>query len=274
MRKARNKNKFFQMDGDRNIIERGPRRSPLEKKADKLNAEKGVTDYFVFGIIDDPDKLSNSEQFYIVDSNLKIIARGKDFDRLQERVDRDFFDDENQKFVISKTDYDEAKRVGQKNPFDYFNKDKLDELSLEFQGKKDNSKFDVLSADGTPRKLARLGFLKQLKIRDLDGKEYEVNFDYEDDAWLAADARRNLYFVGEDAVIENAILPEEIGYFGQLIQVDYITEKEHIGDGETIRFYHEVGEVDSNLPTVLIDKEGFLLLYGGNYDITRDGIVN
>ncbi len=56
--------------------------------------------------------------------------------------------------------------------------------------------------------------------------------------------------------------------------VGYVTAKDHIGDGETFEFYHQMGEENGVRPVLLIDADGFPLLQGGSYEIKAEGIIN
>jgi len=159
---------------------------------------------------------------------------------------------------------------------DFFD-DKVDEISAEFTGGISGESIEAEAADGTPRKLARLGHLRLIKITDSNGKEYEVKFNDNDEAWLAADRRKNLYFVGKDTNMTGAVKlpkPNHVLLLGNVTQIDYFTAKQHIESAKPTYFYHELGEVDGITPTAYVDSDGFIRLYGGNYDIWTCGIVN
>lgn len=159
---------------------------------------------------------------------------------------------------------------------DFFD-DKVDEISAEFTGMISGESMEVAAPDGTPKKLARLGHLRLIKVVTPNGETIEFRFGDNDDAWLVADRRKNLYFVGADANIKGAVkLPKKgnILELGNVVQVDYYTTKQHIESAKPTYFYHELGEVDGITPTAYADDEGFIRLYGGNYDIWTCGIVN
>lgn len=158
---------------------------------------------------------------------------------------------------------------------DFFD-DRVDQISAEFTGEISGNELELEAPDGTPKKLARLGHLRLVKIRD-GNNEYDIKFGDNEDAYLAADRRKNLYFVGRDANAKGIIkLPKkgQKSELGQVIQIDYFTTKRHIESGKPTYFYHELGEVDGFTPVAYIDSEGFITLYGGNYDIWPCGIVN
>lgn len=157
--------------------------------------------------------------------------------------------------------------------FKRFTKDRLIELSKMFQGKASGARVRVLSPDSLPNETWRLGYLVQMKIRH-NGKVTTINFDGE--SYLSGDLRCNLWAVGKDARITNIRKPSEgqLKKIGKLIQVDYVTAKKHIEGGKVVRFWHPLGEVNKDYPTLYIDHDGFPIILGGGYDIWNVGIVN
>lgn len=152
-----------------------------------------------------------------------------------------------------------------------FNSDKLETLSAEFQGKIDNKEFTATAPNPAPKQLARLGQLVLIKTKN------GFQLDFDKDAWLCADARRNLWCVGKGARVKNVKNPSgknEMAYVGEVSQIDYITDKQHIENGAMTHFFHELGEVDGQKPSLYIDSDGFPIIVGGNYDIWNVGIVN
>jgi hypothetical protein len=157
--------------------------------------------------------------------------------------------------------------------FKRFTKDRLIELSKMFQGEASGARNRALSPDMLPQETWRLGYLVQMKIRH-NGKVNTINFDGE--SYLAGDLRCNLWAVGKDARIEGIRKPSEgqLKKLGKLIQVDYVTAKKHIEGGKVVRFWHPLGEVNKDYPTLYIDHDGFPIILGGGYDIWNVGIVN
>lgn len=167
----------------------------------------------------------------------------------------------------------DAKRNHTAAEFRNHQKIKLAELIAMFQGQHKGEKIRVAESDYTPRDKYKLGYLVQLKIKDAR-KIVPINFDGE--SYLAADLRNNLLIVGKDSCLEGVRRPSRGGlkYLGELIQIDYVTAKKHIGGGKTIRFYHKLGEVTGEHPNLFMDDEGFLIIQGGGYDVWDVGIVN
>lgn len=157
------------------------------------------------------------------------------------------------------------------NQSETFNADKLDTLSAEFQGQITGEVFEAPASDYAPNELARLGQLVTIKTRN----GYDLNF--KGDAWLCADARKNLWVVGKSAKVKGVKNPkkaEALQVIGEIEQIDYITDKQHIEGGNVTHYYHELGEVDGQKPFLAIDKDSFPVILGGNYDIWNVGIVN
>lgn len=161
------------------------------------------------------------------------------------------------------------------NESELFNIDKIDKLSGIFQGHINGKQIKTVGSDFTPPLTARLGRLAYIKLKN--GKEhYEINFKNNGDAWLSADARKNLYLEGKDARIANAATPKKgsLTWLGQVEQINYRTNKSHIENGDLVEYYHQLGEVDGIKPNAFLDHDGFILLTGGNYDIDVHGIEN
>lgn len=184
--------------------------------------------------------------------------------------------------VVSPSGKTVASSSGKRNAtaadFRQHQKIRLEELAKLFQGEATGEKRRVLESDYTPKKKYRLGHLKLLKIKD-GGKIIPIIVDGDEkgvEAYVAADLRNNLLIVGRDARMENIRLPKKgfLRYLGELIQIDYVTAKKHIGGGKLIHFYHKLGEVTGEHPNLFVDDEGCLIIQGGGYDVWDVGIVN
>lgn len=154
-----------------------------------------------------------------------------------------------------------------------YNTDKLDALSGIFQGHISNDIHETVGSDYTPPVTARLGKLASIKLVN-NGTQYEVSF--KGDAWLSADQRQNLYVEGRSGKIKNAALPKKgtMLYLGEVQQINYQTNKQHIENGRLVEYYHELGEVDAVRPNAFLDHDGYIIFVGGNYDIGVRGIQN
>lgn len=158
--------------------------------------------------------------------------------------------------------------------FTAFKQNKSKEHFKMFQGKQSSGAMSVLQPDSAPKETSRLGDLVLMKVIKSNGSRQNINFDGE--AFLAIDLRKNLWAIGKDARIANIALPRkgELKYLGKLKQIDYVTAKKHIGGNKLTRFWHELGEVDKNYPSLYVDADGFPIIHGGGYDVWNIGIVN
>jgi hypothetical protein len=158
--------------------------------------------------------------------------------------------------------------------FHAFKQNRSKEHFKMFQGKQPSGSVRVLQPDSAPKETSRLGDLVLMKVIKSNGSKQNINFDGE--AFLAIDLRKNLWAIGKDARINNVALPRkgELKYLGKLKQIDYVTAKKHIGGNKLTRFWHELGEVDKNYPSLYVDADGFPIIHGGGYDVWNIGIVN
>lgn len=159
--------------------------------------------------------------------------------------------------------------------FDFDFDKQFGKLSKMFQGKANGEKRKILASDLQPNKTVRIGELKKLIVNGLDGKQYEINFDGE--AFASMDRRKGLWFSGKDSRLQlrnNNIKDDEMKCLGHLAQINYVTKKAHIENGEIVEYYHKFGEVNREKPTIWCDSDGFLIVNGGDYDIWKEGIVN
>lgn len=162
--------------------------------------------------------------------------------------------------------------------FDFDFDKKIPELSKMFQGKVNGQSKSVIASDLQPDKTARIGKLSKLIINGLDGKKYELS-DFGNDAFVSMDRRKNIWLSGKDSRIDLRangikIKQNQQECLGYLTQINYITDKKHIENGATVEYYHKLGEVNKQQPTLWADADGFLIVNGGDYDIWKEGIVN
>lgn len=152
----------------------------------------------------------------------------------------------------------------------------LDNHSAMFQGAITGKTVKAVGSDYTNAQTSRLGKLAQIIIIDDNGNEIELK--PKRDAWLSMDIRKNLQLSGRGVQLnkKQAKLPPkgELFLAGRIKQIDYITNKSHIEKGQTVRYYHELGEVTGELPTLWFDSDGMPVIIGGNYDVWKSGIVN
>lgn len=165
------------------------------------------------------------------------------------------------------------------NDFKAHQKLTLNELARMFQGVANGSKVRIIEPDIAPSNKFRLGYLVQMRVKR-NGAIVPIEFDGE--SLLSADTRRNLWVSGKDSMIKNGLSSigvkkpngGQLTIIGDLFQIDYVTAKKHIENGETVRFYHKLGEATGERPKLAVDYDGFPIILGGSYDIWNVGIVN
>lgn len=118
--------------------------------------------------------------------------------------------------------------------------------------------------DGTPRSLAKLGKLVSIKT---DGGTIKPATGT---TWLCADAKGKLHLATTAAQLHNGPAHN----FGHVNQVEYEEQKPHLGYPKKTIWFHKMGEETGRKPTLVADGKGGLKFRGGDYRITREGIVN
>lgn len=155
----------------------------------------------------------------------------------------------------------------------------LTELARMFQGGINGDNRRVIESDLTPNGKFRLGHLVQMKVKR-NGVIIPIEFDGE--SFLSADTKKHLWISGKDSMIKNGLSSVglkkpskgQLTIIGDLMQIDYVTAKKHIENGQTVRFFHKLGEATGERPKLALDYDGFPIVLGGNYDIWNVGIVN
>lgn len=138
------------------------------------------------------------------------------------------------------------------------------ELRETFSGTK-SRKTTVLNApNGTPAHLAKLGKLVLIKTQSGTIKPASGT------TWLCADAKGKLHL----ATSAGSLYDGAAGSFGKVLKIEYEARKPHLGHPNLTVFFHPLGELDGIKPELIADGKGGLKFRGGNYKITREGIVN
>lgn len=68
--------------------------------------------------------------------------------------------------------------------------------------------------------------------------------------------------------------PENLILVGDLPEIDYITRKAHIENGERVHYEHQFGEENGETPYLLMDVDERLHIGGGDYYATERGLEN
>lgn len=152
----------------------------------------------------------------------------------------------------------------------------IEQMHEKFLGRPTHKTDRLLAPSGTPADVAVLGELTKLKTDD-----EEFIFD-KGEAFMGADAKGNLYVLGDVLVEKNA-------NFGKIEEICYLAKKDHLNPahirgsrrrkarrnpGQLIEYYHYFGEEGGTLPKLKSDSDGALHIAGGSYTIEAEGITN
>jgi hypothetical protein len=163
------------------------------------------------------------------------------------------------------TKYMERKSLAHGRPQLHFANPPVSKVFTEFRGREIRKRTpNIEAANGTPTKLAEIGKLKELKLRNRT-----LTFR---GGHLAADGRKQLHIVGVKMKYRGNPAGSEIDC-GEILSVTYEADKPHIESG-TYNYIHKFGEEGGVRPHLIIDPEGYPKIEGGSYDITSDGIID
>lgn len=137
-----------------------------------------------------------------------------------------------------------------------------------FTGKPSRKTTEMHTPTGTPRELAQLGILKSIKTR---GKRYTAPAGVR--AILCADTKGKLH-VASTRPLKLPLKNPTGDNLGEVLEVEYIAAKPHLGHPSQTLFFHELGEEGGRKPELITDANGELHFHGGDYQITREGILN
>lgn len=138
----------------------------------------------------------------------------------------------------------------------------------EFRGYPKRKDTPLQFSNGTPANLYRLGVLKKVILQD----GTKIDFPGES-VWLCADEHDKMH-IGHKVSNPSKRLVAASRTFGRIRQVEYLERKPHLGHHARTLYFHKLGEEDGRKPTLSSDKDGNLVIRGGNYRITREGIAN
>jgi hypothetical protein len=140
---------------------------------------------------------------------------------------------------------------------------KTRELYEKFNGRPARKTTTKSAPNGTPKNVAKLGGLRLIKTTD--GRKWKFSGSGAPD--LAADSRGRLHVVG------GSYRANPTGeHVGEIEQIEYETKKPHLGQPQQTIYYHRLGEEGGKRPRLVIDREGLIKIYGGDYRIEADGI--
>lgn len=144
-------------------------------------------------------------------------------------------------------------------------------LFEEFHGRPADGYKVGLAPIGTPKDTEFLGKLECIEYRN--GSKSEMSFghgDHDQPDLVANRTGKHLYLVGDIPC-----WPDKADQFhGYVTRIEYHAIKDHIDGGIKTLYFHKVGEETGALPELWTDTEGYLVLKGGEYYVTADGIIN
>lgn len=134
-----------------------------------------------------------------------------------------------------------------------------------FSGKPARRQNSVSAPSNTPAQVAKLGILRLIETSD--GRRWK--FSGNDAPFLAADHKQKLHVVG------GRYRANPGGQdCGEIVRIEYETDKPHLGQKAPAIYFHELGEETGDRPTLVIDGDGLIRIEGGEYWIEADGIHN
>lgn len=161
-----------------------------------------------------------------------------------------------------------AETAANRNDDEYFSDTfDIDNNSQEFQGEISGDEIKLEASNFVPLKVGRIGNLDYIEMAD--GQIFE----FSENAYATMDRLKKIHFAG-DVLFEDKAELGHLKNLGQVQRFQYMTAKRHIENGNTVKFFHDFGEVDGQLPSLFVDDEGFPLLIGGNYGVKPEGVVN
>jgi hypothetical protein len=158
----------------------------------------------------------------------------------------------------------------------------IETLFEDFQGRPVEG-YDLAEApEWTPNDVAVLGGLAKLHLKGGEKVEFDPT-----QVLLCADKNGELIIVGArfdftgelpdgpgtyEVIEAPAYFPSDAVLIDEITKIEYDTHKDHIGDGEEYRFVHKFGEEGGERPFLALDADGFPMIIGGDWYITREGI--
>jgi hypothetical protein len=148
-----------------------------------------------------------------------------------------------------------------------------------FRGRKSKPLYRAIGHPSIKKLLAELGGLVRLNLTNGQAMSFD-----ERTTKLAADGDGNLYIVvraggGRDGMFmdnnEKPLWPQDWQegrryLIGEIAQVTYSADKPHIEETDEVgNYFHDF---EAERPKLYF-KDGFLLIVGGDYELTKDGIV-
>lgn len=140
-------------------------------------------------------------------------------------------------------------------------------IAEKFQGRASGAVREYKAASVAPSNLARLGKLVLIVV---EGRTIRIP-----GAMACVDTKEKLWIVGNRAPLFTVkAKPGQRINYGFIDRIVYDTAKAHIGNGKRYEYDHHLGEDGGRKPELHVDHEGMPVIVGGDYKITKAGIVN
>lgn len=181
-----------------------------------------------------------------------------------------------------KSQWQRAHEAGQKQLFPMKNgKKKKNGTSAakaaykEFTGKPSRKVSTMYAPKGSGARgtLAAMGKLKKIHVKGRTALDFKGGANA---PTLARDPKTNQMFVlGKNYRLKrarkNSATMEDLG---EITRLEYEAQKVHLGDTQTVTYFHQMGEEGGAKPHCLVNSEGLIVISGGDYTITERGIEN
>lgn len=126
---------------------------------------------------------------------------------------------------------------------------------------------------GARGSLAAMGKLKKIFVKGRKPLDFKGGANA---PTLARDPKTNQMFIlGKNYRLamprKNSNSMEDLG---EITRLEYEAQKVHLGDTQTVTYYHKMGEEGGEKPHCLVNSEGLIVISGGDYTIGAEGIRN
>lgn len=121
--------------------------------------------------------------------------------------------------------------------------------------------------------LAAMGQLKKIYVKGRTALDFKGG---PNAPLLARDPKTNQMFVlGKQYKLTLPRRnPSGMEDLGEITRLEYECQKAHLGDTQTVTYFHPMGEEGGRKPHCLVNSEGLIVISGGDYSIGPEGIRN